>query len=502
MVTFVDRVQVHVRAGDGGNGCVSVRREKFKPLAGPDGGNGGDGGSVVLVADPQVTTLLEYHRRPHRSAVSGGFGMGDNRSGTQGEDLLLPVPVGTIVKDDLENVVADLEVPGARLVIAQGGIGGLGNSSLASRKRKAPGFALLGTTGWEGSIWLELKSVADIALVGYPSAGKSSLIAAISAAKPKIADYPFTTLHPNLGVVQAGEVRFTVADVPGLIEGASEGKGLGLEFLRHVERCSGLLHVLDCATLEPNRDPLTDLDNLLIELAAYPAETGLPLVERPQLVALNKIDVPEARELADFVRGELENRGYRVFEISTISHEGLTELTYAMAEIVSAERQAALELESQKERIILRPRAVDEKPFEIRTEGGTYGTIFRILGAKPERWVQQTDFANDEAVGYLADRLAKLGVEEGLLKSGAVPGSTVVIGTGNGVIFDWEPTLSSAAELITGPRGSDLRLDENDRRTNKERREEYTQLMDAKAEARAELERERRAGLWQDNEGE
>jgi GTP-binding protein len=335
--------------------------------------------------------------------------------------------------------------------------------------------------------------------VGYPSAGKSSLIAAISAAKPKIADYPFTTLHPNLGVVQAGDIRFTVADVPGLIEGASEGKGLGLEFLRHVERCSGLLHVLDCATLEPNRDPITDLDHLLYELAAYPVEDGVPLVERPQMVALNKIDVPEARELADFVRAELENRGFRVFEISTVSREGLQELTYAMAELVTSARDAVLEGQTQRERIVLRPRAVDEKPFTIKTEGGTYGTIYRILGQKPERWVQQTDFANDEAVGYLADRLSKLGIEEGLLKAGAVAGSTVVIGAGDGVIFDWEPTLSSAAELVTGPRGSDMRLDDNDRRTNKERREEYTQWMDAKAEARAELERERKAGLWKDD---
>lgn len=502
MVTFVDRVHLHLQAGDGGNGCVSVRREKFKPLAGPDGGNGGNGGSVILASDAQVTTLLDYHRRPHRHAESGGFGMGDNRSGTDGADLLLPVPVGTIVKNDRGDMLADLHQPGMRFVVAQGGLGGLGNSALASRKRKAPGFALLGTSGWQGSVWLELKSVADIALVGYPSAGKSSLIAAISAAKPKIAEYPFTTLHPNLGVVQAGDVRFTVADVPGLIEGASEGKGLGLDFLRHVERCSGLLHVLDCATLEPNRDPVSDLDSLLRELEAYPVETGIPLLERPQLVALNKIDVPEARELADFVRGELENRGYRVFEISTVSHEGLNELTFAMAEIVSAHRAHEREAETTRERIVLRPRAVDEHPFDIVTEGGSYGTIFRVLGEKPERWVQQTDFANDEAVGYLADRLAKLGVEEGLLKAGAVPGSTVVIGPGNGVIFDWEPTLSSAAELVVGPRGTDSRIDPNDRRTNRERREEYTQWMNAKAEARAELEREREAGLWKDGDDE
>ena len=502
MVTFVDQVHLHLQAGAGGNGCVSVRREKFKPLAGPDGGNGGNGGSIIVVADAQVTTLLEYHRRPHRSAENGGFGMGDNRSGTDGADLVLPVPVGTIVKSGDGEELADLNIPGLRFVIAEGGIGGLGNSALATRKRKAPGFALLGTPGWQGSVWLELKSVADIALVGFPSAGKSSLIAAISAAKPKIADYPFTTLHPNLGVVQAGDVRFTVADVPGLIEGASEGKGLGLDFLRHVERCSGLLHVLDCATLEPNRDPISDLDSLLRELEAYPVETGIPLLERPQLVALNKIDVPEARELADYVRGELEQRGYRVFEISTVSREGLPALTYAMAEIVTAQRERELEKDASRERIIIRPKAVDEQPFVIKAEGGTYGTIFRVLGTKPERWVQQTDFANDEAVGYLADRLAKLGVEDGLLKAGAVPGSTVVIGPGNGVVFDWEPTLSSAAELVTGPRGTDLRVDPNDRRTNKQRREEYTQWMNAKAEARAELEREREAGLWKDDDDE
>src|SRR5690242_14329217 len=310
MVSFVDRVTLFVRAGHGGNGCVSVRREKFKPLAGPDGGNGGNGGDIVLVSDPGVTTLLGYHRHPHRSSESGGFGMGDNRSGASGSDLELPVPVGTVVKDDSGRLLIDLDEPGMRFVVAPGGQGGLGNAALASTKRKAPGFALLGTPGWEGDVVLELKTVADVALVGYPSAGKSSLIAALSAAKPKIADYPFTTLHPNLGVVQAGDTRYTVADVPGLIEGASEGKGLGLEFLRHVERCSALLHVLDCATLEPGRDPLSDLDVILGELAAYPVPDGqVPLLERPQLIALNKVDVPDARDLAELVRPSLEERG-------------------------------------------------------------------------------------------------------------------------------------------------------------------------------------------------
>jgi GTP-binding protein len=341
MASFVDQVTLHLRAGHGGNGCVSVRREKFKPLAGPDGGNGGHGGDIVLVADPQVTTLLNYHRAPHRSSGNGGPGMGDHRSGYQGEELVLPVPVGTVVSTPDGEQLVDLVEPGMRFVAAGGGQGGLGNAALATTKRKAPGFALLGTQGFEGDVVLELKTVADVALVGYPSAGKSSLIAALSAAKPKIADYPFTTLHPNLGVVEAGETRYTIADVPGLIEGASEGKGLGLEFLRHVERCSALLHVLDCATLEPGRDPLSDLDIILTELAAYPVPDGqTPLLERPQLVALNKVDVPDGKELADFVRPELEQRGYRVFEVSAVSHEGLRQLSFALAELVEADRKA------------------------------------------------------------------------------------------------------------------------------------------------------------------
>ncbi|HVX07861.1 GTPase ObgE [Humibacter sp.] len=501
MATFVDTVTLHLRAGHGGNGCVSVRREKFKPLAGPDGGNGGHGGDIVLVSDPGVTTLLGYHRHPHRSSESGGFGMGDNRSGASGADLQLPVPVGTVVKDADGQTLVDLDQPGMRFVVAPGGQGGLGNAALASPKRKAPGFALLGTPGWEGDVVLELKTVADVALVGFPSAGKSSLVASLSAAKPKIADYPFTTLHPNLGVVQAGDVRYTIADVPGLIEGASEGKGLGLEFLRHVERCSALLHVLDCATLDPGRDPITDLDVILRELAAYPVPEGqVPLLERPQLIALNKVDVPDAEELAAFVRPDLEARGYRVFEISTVSHAGLRALSFALAEVVEEARKAAAEDLDVRPRIVMRPRPVDDSGYVVRVEGGTDGPVYRIVGAKPERWVAQTDFANDEAVGFLADRLAKLGVEDELVKAGAVAGSTVVIGEGNGVVFDWEPTLTSTAELVTSPRGTDVRLDDHHRPTRGQRREEYHERMDAKAEARAELIREREAGLWRDDE--
>lgn len=500
MATFVDHVTLHLKAGHGGNGCVSVKREKFKPLAGPDGGNGGDGGDIVLFSDPQVTTLLSFHRSPHIKSQHGGPGMGDFRQGFQGEELLLSVPVGTVVKDADGEVITDMNKPGMKVVIAPGGQGGLGNAALASTKRKAPGFALLGTMGFEGDVTLELKTLADVALVGYPSAGKSSLIAALSAARPKIADYPFTTLHPNLGVVQAGEVRYTIADVPGLIEGASEGKGLGLEFLRHVERCTALLHVIDCATLEPGRDPLSDLDVILAELSAYPVpHDQIPLLERPQLIALNKVDVPDAKDLADMVRPFLEERGYRVFEISAVSHEGLRQLSFALAELVEEGRRQAVANEVVPV-IMLRPRAVDDQGFDIRVEGGSGGNVYRVLGAKPERWVEQTDFNNEEAVGYLADRLAKLGVEDMLFKKGAVAGSTVIIGEGNGLVFDWEPTMTSAAELMTGPRGTDERLNQNSRRTNKERRETYYDMMDAKQEARDELVRERDAGIWQVDE--
>ena len=498
MVTFVDTVTLHLRAGKGGNGCVSVHREKFKPLGGPDGGNGGDGGDIVLVADPQTGTLLSYHHSPHRSSGNGGPGMGDHRAGFMGEDLVLPVPVGTVVKNSAGDVLIDMIEPGERFVVAQGGQGGLGNAALATPKRKAPGFALLGTPGHEGDVILELKTVADVALVGYPSAGKSSLIGAISAARPKIADYPFTTLHPNLGVVQQGDFRYTVADVPGLIEGASEGRGLGLEFLRHVERCSALLHVLDCATLEPGRDPISDLDVILAELAAYEVPEGqTPLLERPQLVALNKVDVPEARDLADLVRPDLEARGFRVFDISTVSHEGLRPLTFALGEIVEQHRAEQAAAAPVRERVVIKPKG-SQKDFTIRVEGGTYGNVYRIIGEKPVRWVQQTDFQNEEAVGYLADRLEKLGVEDELFRLGAAQGSTVVIGEGDSIVFDWEPTMSSAAELMTAPRGTDPRLAPNGRRTTSERREQYYERMDARAVARAEAE-ERRLATREDD---
>jgi GTPase len=448
--TFVDRVVLHVTAGRGGNGVASVHREKFKPLGGPDGGNGGPGGSVILRVDPDVTTLIDYHHSPHRRAEHGGHGAGGHRNGAHGTDLVLPVPDGTVVTDEHGNVLADLVGPGTEMVVADGGRGGLGNAALASSKRKAPGFALLGEPGDDRMITLELKVVADIGLVGFPSAGKSSLIAALSRARPKIADYPFTTLVPNLGVVTAGDVTFTVADVPGLIEGASEGKGLGHDFLRHVERCAALVHVIDMATMEPGRNPLEDLDVIERELSRYGG-----LEDRPRLVALNKVDVPDARDLADIVREDFDARGLRTLEVSAASHEGLRELSFAMAEIVAAARRDKPAAEAT--RIVLRPPTAAGGPeFTIKETGEGW----RVRGEKPERWVRQTDFSNDEAVGFLADRLNRLGVEDKLLELGAVEGDTVLIGEAdNAVVFDFKPMMEAGAELLSR-RGEDHRFDE------------------------------------------
>jgi len=445
MTTFVDRVLIHAKAGNGGNGCASVHREKFKPLGGPDGGNGGRGGDVVAVVDPQVTTLLEFHRSPHRSGGNGRPGQGDHRNGAEGDDVVLRVPSGTQVTTVSGEVLADLVGAGAQYVIAQGGRGGLGNAALASQRRKAPGFALLGEPGEQREVILELKTVADVALVGYPSAGKSSLIAAMSAARPKIADYPFTTLVPNLGVVTAGDVVYTIADVPGLIPGASQGKGLGLEFLRHVERCLVLAHVIDCATLEPGRDPVADLDVIEAELAAYGG-----LQDRPRVVVLNKIDVPDGRTMAELVTPALIERGYPVFAVSAATHEGLRPLSFALAERVQLTRSETIE--PSVPRIVIRP--VDDQGFTVTREG----EAFRVRGARPERWVRQTDFSNDEAVGYLGDRLARLGVEEELVRNGAQPGSEVRVGPDdNAVVFDWYPTIGAVP--TQGPRGTDARLD-------------------------------------------
>jgi GTPase len=453
MAEFADQAELRIRAGDGGHGCASVHREKFKPLGGPDGGNGGRGGDVIFEVDPGTSTLLDFHRRPVRRAGNAKPGSGSNRNGADGEDLILRVPEGTVVRAADGAVMADLTGAGTRFVAARGGRGGLGNAALASARRKAPGFALRGEPGGQHDLLLELKTVADAGLVGFPNAGKSSLIAALSAARPKIAGYPFTTLTPHLGVVEAGDVQFVVADVPGLIPGASHGKGLGLDFLRHVERCTVLVHVLDCATAEPGRDPVSDLDALEAELAAYGELTGADFAGRPRIVVLNKIDVPDGRELAELVEPELAARGLTVCQVSAATTEGLRELAFTLAGVIAAARAAAPPAEPT--RIVLRPEPVAGPDFEVVPAGENQ---FWIRGEKPRRWIVQTDFSNDEAVGYLADRLERLGVEEALAKAGAQAGAEVLIGDDdNAVVFDWDPAVSMTAGL--GPRGSDRRLE-------------------------------------------
>ncbi|WCZ35116.1 MULTISPECIES: GTPase ObgE [Corynebacterium] len=473
MAQFVDRATLHLQAGDGGHGCTSVHREKFKPLGGPDGGNGGHGGDIILEVSTQVHTLLDFQYRPHIKAQRGANGAGDCRNGARGEDLVLQVPVGTVVRSEDGDVLADLTVPGTRFIAAEGGFGGLGNAALATAKRKAPGFSLKGEPGEAHDLILELKSMADVGLVGFPSAGKSSLISVLSAAKPKIADYPFTTLAPNLGVVNVGHDTFTIADVPGLIPGASEGKGLGLDFLRHIERTAVLAHIVDVATMEPGRDPISDIEALEHELDTYAdaldMDSGLgDLRERPRLVVLNKMDIPEAKELAEFLRADIEEKfGWPVYMISTATREGLDELKWAMWDIVKRTRKKRRTMPIDEPQVI-RPKALSRRGEDGGVEvvrDPMYPEGWLVTGEKVERWVRQTDFENDEAVGYLSDRLNKAGVEDMLRKAGAHEGDTVTIGE---ISFDWEPTIGGDPTLAG--RGQDARLGGTDRTSAAERK--------------------------------
>ncbi|MCQ4618424.1 GTPase ObgE [Corynebacterium sp. CCUG 59401] len=474
MAQFVDQAVLHLQAGDGGHGCVSVHREKFKPLGGPDGGNGGHGGDIILVVSPQVHTLLDFQYRPHLKAKRGGNGEGDNRNGARGEDLVLEVPVGTVVRDADGEILADLNAPGMRFIAAEGGYGGLGNAALATAKRKAPGFALKGEPGQAHDLILELKSMADVGLVGFPSAGKSSLISTLSAAKPKIADYPFTTLQPNLGVVDVGHDTFTIADVPGLIPGASQGKGLGLDFLRHIERTAVLVHVVDCATLEPGRDPQSDIEALEAELDSYAElieteshESGLgDLRERPRIIVLNKIDIPDARELAEFLHDDLAERfNWPIYTISTATHEGLEELKWALWDVVKQSRATRPKVETATHREVIRPRAVDHRDEITVIPDPEFPGAWMVVGEKVDRWIRQTDFENDEAVGYLSDRLNKAGVEDQLRELGANEGDTVTIGD---ISFDWEPSIGGDPTLAG--RGQDARLGGTQRASAAERK--------------------------------
>ena len=438
-VEFVDECTVHVQGGPGGNGSVSFRREAHVPRGGPDGGDGGRGGAVILLAAEGVTSLLDLHRAPHRRGDPGGHGEGQKRTGADGDDTIVRVPVGTVVRDrDSRRLLADMVEAGQRYVAAPGGRGGRGNASFANNHRRLPRFAELGERTAERSLRLELKLIADVGLVGFPSAGKSSLVGRLSAAKPRVEAWPFTTLTPHLGVMRSGDdatpIDVVLADVPGLVEGASEGRGLGHRFLRHIERCLVLLYVLDCFPMEPERDPLTDLEVLRHELGRHePA-----LLERQQLVVLNKVDLPDGQAMADMVRPELESRGYDVLEVSAVSGEGLDTLRYRLGELVAEERARrgviTEEPEPEQETVIrLAPRKAD---FEVgRHESGAY----QVFGERIDRWVQMTPLDNREAVRYLQGRLRRAGVERALIAAGARAGDDVVMGD---VLFEFDPELS------------------------------------------------------------
>ena len=401
MAEFTDEAMVNVRGGDGGAGAVAFRREPYVERGGPHGGDGGKGGDVWLVADRNVTSLIAFRDHPHRRAESGSHGSGAKRTGATGGDLEVPVPEGTIVRERDGAVLADLVNHGDRVLAARGGRGGRGNAHFLSNSRRAPGFAEQGEYGEERWLKLELRLIADVALVGFPNAGKSTLISAISAAKPKIADYPFTTLVPNLGVVRTGDSEFVVADIPGLIEGASEGRGLGHQFLRHVERARVLVVLLDLASME-GRSPAEQERVLLEELGRYePA-----LLERPRLVIGTKADVAPA---------DVEFDGMR---ISAVTHEGIGPLLGAVTRLVDEARSSEGQVESF---VVHRP--AEEGVSVRRDEDGA----LRVAGRLAERVVAMADLTNPEALAYVQDRFRRLGVDRALARAGARQGDTVRI---------------------------------------------------------------------------
>ncbi|MDX1511498.1 MAG: GTPase ObgE, partial [Nitriliruptorales bacterium] len=420
----------------GGNGCVSFRREAHVPRGGPDGGDGGRGGDVVLVADASVRSLLDVQRHPHQRASAGTHGQGDNKTGAAGDDRIVRVPVGTLVRDpETGEVLADLVRPGQRAIVATGGRGGRGNASFKNRFRRVPRFAERGEPVTDRTLRLELKLIADVGLVGWPSAGKSSLIRRLSNAQPRVEEWPFTTLTPHLGVMRAGDdasgapIDVVLADVPGLIEGASEGRGLGHQFLRHIERCRVLLHVVDAAAADPERDPVSDLAVIRRELAAHDSS----MLSRPQVVALNKLDLPDAVTMADMVESTLVADGDEVFRISTVTGEGLDALRYRLGEIVARARASEPDDQDATDEVLI--RLLPEARFDI---GVLADGTWRVSGTQVERWIAMLPLDNPDAVRYLQGRLRRAGVDRALVEAGARDGDDVVIGD---VIFEFEPEL-------------------------------------------------------------
>jgi len=413
---FVDQAEIEVKAGDGGDGAVSLRREKYAPKGGPDGGDGGHGGKVTAVADAHLRTLIDFtHQRRHR-AQDGGRGGPNRRSGKNGADAEIRLPAGTLIRDAADgDVVADLVEPGQRVVLCRGGRGGRGNARFATPQRHTPRFAEKGESGRTRRLTLELKLLADVGVIGLPNVGKSSLIARVSAARPKIADYPFTTLAPNLGVVRLEEeVSFVIADLPGLVEGAHRGAGRGHQFLRHVERTRLLIHVLDLGA--PDRDPCQDFAALNRELALYDAD----LADRPQLVALNKIDLRPPQEKLAQVESSLEQQGYPVFRISAVTGEGIVPLMGAVARKLAElppppSQEAAADV-------------APERPAPLQVNQLSDGS-YQVSGDAVERAVAMTNLDSEEAVRHLHRRLERMGVIRRLRRLGAKDGDRVRIGT-------------------------------------------------------------------------
>ncbi len=428
---FVDEVEIEVLAGNGGNGMVTFRKEKHVPRGGPNGGDGGHGGNVVFKVDRNLTTLLDFRYQRHYKAIRGGDGGSKDMSGLNSTDLLLKVPQGTVVTDlETGNVIADLAAPDATATVARGGIGGRGNAHFVTAIHQAPKFAEKGEPGEQKRLKLELKLLADVGLLGYPNVGKSTLIAAVSAAKPKIADYPFTTLVPNLGVVYVeAERNFVMADIPGLIEGASEGIGLGHQFLRHVERTRLLIHVLDVSGMT-GREPLHDFEVLNTELERYSDH----LAALPQIVALNKIDVAADMEAVDALEVELKGRGHTVYRISAVTRFGLTPMIYnvmTLLETLRAEEEIQIAAGGDIVRIVA-PIEEDQRRWDVNKVDET---TYEVVGRGIERMVAMTDMENDYGVRRLQRSLDKIGITNKLREMGAKDGDTVRI---RGIEFDYE----------------------------------------------------------------
>lgn len=419
---YFDRATIVVRSGAGGNGAATFRREKYVPRGGPNGGDGGRGGHVYLVADPNLNTLLGFRYERTFVAEHGGNGQKNTMHGRQGRDLVIPVPPGTLVRTTIDGVVyeVDLARPGQRLLAARGGKGGLGNVHFATATRQVPRIAELGEPGQELELQLELKLIADVGLVGFPNAGKSTLLSVISAARPRIASYPFTTLQPNLGVVEVGtHDRFVVADIPGLIEGAHAGVGLGHDFLRHIERTRVLIHIIDAAGVD-FRDPLADYHQINDELRRYqPA-----LATRPQIVALNKMDLPAARANLPRLRAELPVAPEDLFPIAAATHEGVEALLRRVAAVLRAQPAPIREPVDPDTPPLSWPLPpVDEDAFSIVPEGDGW----RVRGVKIERLVRMTNFAQPDAVDRLQRVLDASGISQALLDAGLAEGDTVYI---------------------------------------------------------------------------